>query len=245
MNVSVFIADDEAIARAGLRDMLAAIDWIECVGEAANGITAVEGINRLRPDLVFLDIQMPGMLGLDVLSHLEHQPFVIFTTAYAQHAVPAFELGALDYLLKPFGAARLAATMDRVRSAIGEPVVASSIDRLRAAMGTNTISRIFVRAGRAIIPVRVDTVHAFEALGDYVVAHVSGARHMLHLPLSRLEARLDPAKFARVHRAHIVNLDFVRAFRTLPKGRVEAEMHNGARIPVSRTKAAELRGFGV
>ncbi len=245
MKVSAFIADDEAIARTGLRDMLAGIEWIECVGEAANGLAAVEGINRLKPDLAFLDIQMPGLLGIDVLAHLVHQPFVIFTTAYAQHAVPAFELGALDYLLKPFGAERLAGTLERVRAAIGEPVAPSSFDRLRDALGAGPMSRIFVRAGRAIIPIHVDSVHAFEALGDYVVAQVGTSRYMLHLPLTRLEARLDPARFARVHRAHIVNLDHVKAFKTLPKGRVEAEMKDGTRIPVSRAKAGELRGFGV
>src|SRR4051812_38452526 len=105
MLVTAFIADDEQIARVALRDLLATHEWLRVVGEAANGPAAVEGINRMRPELVFLDIQMPGLSGLDVLRRLEHAPYVVFTTAHMQHAATAFELGALDYLLKPFGAA--------------------------------------------------------------------------------------------------------------------------------------------
>src|SRR5512132_3001097 len=101
--------------------MLGGVEWLTCVGEAASGPAAVEAINRLRPELVFLDIQMPGLLGTEVLRRVEHQPFVVFTTAFAQHAVTAFELGALDYLLKPFGPERLATTLERVRAAFGEP----------------------------------------------------------------------------------------------------------------------------
>jgi DNA-binding LytR/AlgR family response regulator len=103
MKVTAFIADDERVARAGLREMLRAFEWVEVVGEAADGESAVHGIRALQPELVFLDVQMPGMLGTDVLRHIEHRPFVMFTTAYDEHAVAAFELGAVDYLLKPFG----------------------------------------------------------------------------------------------------------------------------------------------
>ena len=121
MNVSVLIADDEPVARAGLRDMLSDVAWLTIVGEVADGPSAVRAINTLRPELVFLDIHMPGMLGTEVLSTVTHQPFVVFTTAFAQHAVAGFELGALDYLLKPFGRDRLAKSLERVRAALGEP----------------------------------------------------------------------------------------------------------------------------
>ncbi|MFI5312046.1 MAG: LytR/AlgR family response regulator transcription factor, partial [Gemmatimonadales bacterium] len=129
MKVTALIADDEPVARAGLRDMLAAMDWVTVVGEAANGPAAVEAINTLKPELVFLDIQMPGFLGTEVLRRVQHQPFVVFTTAYAEHAVTAFELGALDYLLKPFGAVRFAASMERVRVALGESDAHAPFDR--------------------------------------------------------------------------------------------------------------------
>ena len=244
MNVSALVVDDEPIARAGLRGMLSAFDWVEVVGEAADGRSAVRDIETLKPELVFLDVQMPGLLGTDVLRHIDHRPFVIFTTAYSQHAVTAFELGAVDYLVKPFGPARLAAAMERVRGAIGEPSSIDAIERLSGALGGGPITRLFVRVGSAIIPVPVDRVTRLEADGDYVVAHVGGARHLLHLSLSSLMTRLDPARFAQVHRAHIVNLDHVRAFRRDARGNLEAQLDDGTRVPVSRARAQELRSLG-
>ena len=244
--VTVLIADDEPVARAGLRDLLSGISWLTIVGEAANGPAAVDAINRLKPELVFLDIQMPGLLGTDVLARVTHRPFVVFTTAHAQHAATAFELGALDYLLKPFGEARLSKTLDRVRSALGESgSSASALDRLQEALGSGPMSRLFVRSGGNVIPITVASVAWFEADGDYVVAHSGRSRHMLHVPLSRLESRLDPKKFVRIHRTHIVNLDHVVAFRPHGKGQLEAELRDGSRLVVSRERAKEIRALGV
>jgi two-component system LytT family response regulator len=240
MKVTTLIADDEPVARAGLRDILASVEWISIVGEAANGASAVEMINRLRPELVLLDVEMPGLRGTDVLRHIEHVPFVIFTTAYAQHAVTAFELGALDYVLKPFGAARLYAALERARHAIGEPVSLPAFERFREAMASAPMSRLFVRSGDALIPVAVKDVIVFDADGDYVVAHTARSHHLVHVSLNRIEARLDPDRFVRIHRGHIVNLDHVRAFRRT-MGRMIVEMTNGARLPVSRSKAQALR----
>ncbi|MEQ1689749.1 MAG: LytTR family DNA-binding domain-containing protein [Gemmatimonas sp.] len=242
--VTVLIADDEPVARAGLRAMLASIDWVTCIGEAANGPAALEAIDTLRPELVFLDIQMPGLLGTDVMRRAAHEPHVIFTTAWAQHAAEAFELGALDYLLKPFGADRLALTLDRVRAVVGEPAAAPALDRYREGLRGGPITRVFVRSGRAIIPVAVDTVAWFEADGDYVAVHVGRTRHLVHLALSRLEARLDPARFVRIHRTSIVNLDQVKAFKSVGKGRLVAEMSDGTQLEVSRSKARDLRELG-
>lgn len=244
MKVTAFVADDEPVARAGLRAMLLAFDWVEVVGEAADGESAVKGIHALRPELVFLDVQMPGLLGTEVLRRLEQPPFVIFTTAYSEHAVTAFELGAVDYLLKPFGPSRLAAAMERVRSALGEPAPADAFERLSGTLAGGPITRLFVRSGGTLVPLPVERVSWFEADGDYVTAHAGDARHHLHLSLNRLEARLDPRRFARVHRTHIVNLDQVRAFRRDPRGNLEAELLDGARVPVSRAKAQEFRSLG-
>jgi two-component system LytT family response regulator len=244
MKVRSYVVDDEPVARAGLRAMLRAFDWVEVVGEAADGESAVAGIEALRPELVFLDVQMPGLLGTEVLRRLERPPFVIFTTAYSEHAVTAFELGAVDYLLKPFGPTRLAAAMERVRAALGEPAPADPIERLSGALGGGPITRLFVRIGGALAALPVERVSWFEADGDYVIAHDGNARHVLHLSLSRLVTRLDPRRFARVHRAHIVNLDHVRAFRPDPRGNLEAEMLDGARVPVSRARAQEIRSLG-
>jgi two-component system LytT family response regulator len=245
VKVRTLVVDDEPLARAGLRAMLTAFDWVDVVGEAADGEAAVEAVRRLRPELVFLDVQMPGLLGTDVLRRIERQPFVIFTTAFSQHAVSAFELGAVDYLLKPFGPARLAAAMERVRSAIGEPVGVGALERLAGAMTGGPISRLFVRVGGSLVPLPVEGVSRFEADGDYVIAHVERTRHLLHLSLGRLESRLDPRIFVRVHRAHIVNLDHVRAFRSDARGNLEAELADGTRTPVSRARAQVLRSMGL
>lgn len=245
MKVRTLVVDNEPVARAGLRAMLAAFDWVEVVGEAADGVAAVEAIDRLRPELVFLDVQMPGLPGTDVLRHVERQPLVIFTTAYSQHAVGAFELGAVDYLLKPFGPARLAAAMERIRAVVGEPAGVGALERLAGALAGGPISRLFVRTGGSLVPLPVAEVWWFEADGDYLTAHTGRARHVLHLALSRLEARLDPRRFVRVHRAHIVNLDHVHAFRRDPRGNLEAELADGRRVPVSRARAQELRSLGL
>jgi two-component system, LytTR family, response regulator len=244
MKVTVLVVDDEPIARAGLRAMLSSFDWIEVIGEAADGRSAVQAIETLKPELLFLDVQMPGLLGTDVLRQITHRPFVIFTTAYSQHAVTAFELGAVDYLMKPFGPERLEAAMERVRGAIGEPASIDPMERLSGALGGGPITRLFSRVGNAIVPISVDRVSWIEADGDYVVAHVGGARHLLHLSLSSLVARLDPQRFAQVHRAHVVNLDHVRAFKRDARGNLEAELNDGTRVPVSRPRAQELRSLG-
>jgi two-component system LytT family response regulator len=220
--------------------MLSDVGWLTIIGEAADGPAAVQAINTLRPELVLLDIQMPGMLGTDVLAAVTHHPLVVFTTAYAQHAVAGFELGALDYLLKPFGKERLLRSLERIRAVIGEPSATPALGRLADALGNGPMTRLFVRSGGGVIPVAVGEVAWFESSGDYVLAHAGRSRYMLHLALSRLEARLDPERFLRIHRTHLVNLDHVVAFRRR-EGRVVAEMDDGARLPVSRERARELR----
>lgn len=182
---------------------------------------------------------MPGLLGTDVLRRLCHRPFVVFTTAYSDHAVGAFELGAVDYLLEPFGPTRLGAAMERVRAAIGEPVAVDAIARLRGAL----ITRLFVRVGGALVPLRVERVVRFEADGDYVIAHAD-ARHVLHLSLGRLEAWLDARRSARVHRAHLLNLEQVRASRPDASGNMDAELRDGTHVPVSRVRAQKIRSLG-
>ena len=241
MTVTAYVVDDEPVARAALRAMLAAYDWVSVVGEAADGEEAVTGIDALRPQLVFLDVQMPELLGTDVLPRLQHRPFVVFTTAYSEHAVTAFELGAVDYLLKPFGPTRLATAMERVRSALGERASVDAFERVSSALSPGHIDRLFVRIGGAVVPLPLERVSRFEADGDYLAAYAGGARYLLHLPLIRLETRLDSRRFMRVHRAHIINLDHLRAFRRDARGNLEAELLDGVRVPVSRAKAQEIK----
>jgi two-component system LytT family response regulator len=169
-------------------------------------------------------------------------PLVIFTTAHAEHAITAFELGALDYLLKPFGAERLGATLERVRAALGEPCP-PALERLAELLGRGPLTRLFVRSGAAIVPVAVSEVSHFEAVGDYVAVHAGGAEQLLHLALARLEERLDPQRFVRIHRGCIVNLDAVARFRRLANGQLSAELKDGRALPVSRSRSQVLRGL--
>lgn len=243
--VTALIADDEPVARAGLRHLLRGLPWLHCIGEAADGSAALADIQRLKPELVFLDIQMPGLLGTEVLRRLAESgtpPLVIFTTAHAEHAITAFELGALDYLLKPFGAERLNATLERVRAALGEPVP-PALERLAELLGRGPLTRLFVRSGAAIVPVAVSEVSHFEAVGDYVAVHAGGAEHLLHLALARLEERLDAERWVRIHRGCIVNLDAVARFRRLANGQLSAELKDGRALMVSRSRSQVLRGL--
>ena len=240
--ITALVVDDEPVARAGLRRMLAQFPWIACVGEADSGPAAVSAIDALRPELVFLDVQMPGMSGIEVLRSVQHGVHVVFTTAHAEHAIAAFELGAIDYLLKPFGAERLAATLERVRAAFGEPAPPAA-DRLADALSRGPMTRLFVRSGRAIVPVAVAAIVRFEAVGDYAAVHAGGPPHLVHVSLGRLEERLDPARFVRIHRGHLVNLDHVASFTRHPDGRIVARLRDGAELPVSRAKAQALRGL--
>ncbi|MGE3616238.1 MAG: LytR/AlgR family response regulator transcription factor, partial [Gemmatimonadales bacterium] len=191
--IRALIADDEAAARRGLRRLLALeAPWVTVAGEASSGPAAVEAIDATEPDLVFLDIEMPGFSGTDVLRRIRHRPHVVFTTAYSRHAVTAFELGAVDYLLKPFGAERLALALERIRVAREGPASIPAADRLRETLGAEPIGRLFVRAAGGVVPVAVERIDWFEARGDYVAAHVGPARHLLSVSLNELEARLDP-----------------------------------------------------
>jgi len=246
MTLSVLIVDDEPLARQRLQRMLRGEPDLELLPPCADGRSAVAAIGEHQPDLMFLDVQMPGMSGFDVLAAVgaKHMPVVVFVTAHDRFALQAFEAEALDYLLKPFGAERLERTLDRVRAVLGEPAPASAFERFRESSRGGPISRLFVRSGRAIIPVAVDSVSWFASDGDYVAVHVGRTRHLIHLALSRLESRLDPAKFIRIHRTAIVNLDHVKAFKRDDAGQFVAEMMDGTRLDVSRSKARELRELG-
>ena len=246
MKTRALIVEDERISRERLRELLEHVEWIECVGEAADGISALRMIDEMHPDLVFLDIEMPGMTGIEVLSRITHDPAIVFTTAYDRYAVTAFELEALDYLLKPFGSKRLAAALERVRKNLdggGEPSVA---ERARAALGSREpFSRIFVRDRGRIIPIAVDGIDRLEAEDDYVGVHSGGKRYLVYLTMSEFEARLDPQRFVRIHRSHIVNLDKVAAFLPEDGGRLSIEMKDGTKLNASRTRARELRHLAI
>lgn len=229
MNVRALIIDDERIARASLRELLDDVDWVSCVGEAVNGDEALEMIDRLRPDLVFLDIHMPGCDGIEVLRRIEYLPHVVITTAHDHYAVEAFDLQATDYLLKPFGRRRLEQALARIRQSLathGDP---------------RFLRRLFVRERGRIVPLLVETIEWFESEGDYVRVHACGRTYLTSTRLKELEASLDPERFVRVHRSCIVNLDFVTSLRPVPGSRMVIELEGGCEVEASRRFTPRLR----
>jgi two-component system LytT family response regulator len=262
-SVRVLVVEDEPLARASLGELLAEVPWLTCVGEAADGLTAVAQIDALRPDLVLLDVHLPECSGLQVLERIRHEPAVIFTTAYDRFAVAAFELEALDYLVKPFGRDRLNAALERARRmlpaapaapALGHVADSPSMpraptpirERARTALGgTGPLSRLLVRDRGRLVPVQLREVERLEAEDDYVALHTGGRRFLVELPLGDFEARLDPQRFVRVHRAHIVNLDFVRQLVPYDGARLMVEMRDGTKILASRTRSRDLRELAI
>jgi two-component system LytT family response regulator len=249
MKTRAVVVEDEPIARRQLCDLVSEIDWIDCVGEAADGRTAVAVIDDLKPDLVFLDIEMPELNGLDVLRRIEHDPAIVFTTAYDKFAVAAFELEAIDYLLKPFGRDRLRAALERVRRMVrtndDEPVSRRAEDAIAQSSGEGTLTRIFVRDRGRIVPIAVLDIERLEADDDYVAVHTAGRRYLVYLGMNEFEARLDPQRFLRIHRSHIVNLDYVAAMSPFDGARLEIQMRDGTKLVASRTRSRELRGLAI
>jgi two-component system, LytTR family, response regulator len=244
MRVRALIVEDEPIARQRLRALIADTEWLECVGEAENGPAALRAIDELQPDLVFLDIELPEMSGLEVLERITHQPLVIFTTAYSKYAVAAFELEALDYLIKPFGPERFSSALERVRKSLKQPDHVPSLARAREGLAHDQpLNRLFVRDRGKIVPVDLHDVLYLAAEDDYVAVHLPGRRYLVYLPLTDFERRLDPARFVRIHRSYIVNLDHVTALVPFDPHRLNVELRDGTRLLASRDRSKSLRAL--
>ena len=241
MAVRTLIVEDEALARRSLRSLIEEVEWLELLGEAADGRTAVRLIDEGKPDLVFLDVQMPELSGLEVLEQIRHEPWVVFTTAHDRYAVAAFELEAIDYLVKPFGRRRFRETLDRVRRKIQEPPGEPVAERARQALGEGPLRRFLARQGDRIVPIPVETVCRLEACDDYVAVHSNGKTFLLHMTLAELEKRLDPERFRRVHRSHILNFDFVKQMQPYDDRRLLVTLKDGSQILASRSGSQRLR----
>lgn len=244
--LTTFVVDDEPLARRRLATLIADVPWAAQLGEASDGATAVEAIERQRPDAVFLDIQMPELCGLEVVERLrtlQQPPVVIFTTAYDHYAVAAFELEAIDFLLKPFSARRFLTALQRARQARTRDS-AGALDRARNLLArpqAAPLDRIFVREVNTVVPVPLYEVERIEAQDDYVLVHTSRRNYLISLRIGDLENRLPNPPFIRVHRSHIVNLDHVERMTGLDGARFEVSMRNGAVVPVSRARSQEIR----
>ncbi len=243
--VRAVIVDDEPLARKRLRALLAKHANIAIVGEAANGEEACDVIEALRPDLVFLDIQMPGLSGFEVLARLTRRPRIIFVTAHDEFAVKAFEEQALDYLLKPVEADRLSRALERLVDAPPATVADDRLDRLLASIAQTkpVLRRIPVRRGARIALVDVLTAVFFRAEDKYTVLYTSDAEHVIDRTIDELEQALDPEHFLRIHRSAIVNVNFVRDLTAVEGGRFLVALTDarGSRLYASRTGAKTLR----
>ena len=244
------VVDDEDLARRLIREYLAGHEDIEVVGECDNGLDAVRQIGALAPDLVFLDIQMPRLTGLEVLEATGRRHGVIFTTAYDEHAIKAFELHAVDYLLKPFARARFDAALARARTgrapagagAAGgaEATRAPALDAL-VARRTAPLERILVRDREQVHVLPVEQVECIEAQGDYLAIHANGQCHLKPQRISEIEEQLDPARFLRVHRSFIISLAHLQAIERPGPDRHAARLRSGKRVPISRSGYEKLR----
>ena len=217
MTIRALIVEDEPLAIDRLRVCLSYIDDLELVGEARDGSTAVGHINRFKPDLVFLDIQLPLLSGFEVLRSVQHCPAVIFTTAHNEYAVSAFEWGAFDYLLKPFDRERVALAFARFHERSGLADTGMTLaDRLETAQTKGAIRRFFVKERGVSLPIHTEHITAILAEGDYCRVHVAGGTHLVHLPLREFEKRLAPEIFLRIHRSVLINKNRSAAASTQP-----------------------------
>jgi two-component system LytT family response regulator len=238
--IRALVVDDEPLAREGVLLHLAGEPDVEVVGECGDGESAVAAIRELAPDLVFLDVQLPGLDGFEVLDRVaDPLPAVVFVTAYDRHALAAFERHALDYLLKPFDAARFARALERARAELtrrdreilGREVLAA-LRELREKPAY--LERVAVRTAGRYVFLRLDEVDWIEAAENYVRLHVAGRGFLLRETMSGLEAKLDPDRFLRVHRSAIVRIDCLQALEPLPGGDWAAVLRDGTRIASSR-----------
>lgn len=241
MKIRALIVDDEPLARQRVRALLGEEPEIEVIGESADGFDAVDQIRATRPDLVFLDVQMPDRDGFEVLRRVPQAllPVVIFTTAYDQHALRAFEVNALDYLLKPFKPSRFKEALQRARDLMASKQAGVAARRLLALLGQTPptaghLTRLAVKTPGKVTFVELDQIHAIEAAGKYAVVHVGTQNHVLRETMSSFESHLPPQQFLRISRSVIVNMDQIQELQPMFKGENLVVLKNGKSYPTTR-----------
>ena len=237
--MKIFIVEDSRLARLELRTLLAAIPDAEIVGEAAGLAPAREAIESLQPELLLLDVELPGATGFDLLDQLEHLPLVVFTTAYDQHALAAFERNALDYLLKPIDAGRLEAALAKARERLRPATAPGGAGQPAAVKGVDDM--VFLRDGERCWFVRLGDIAGFEACGNYAQAWFDGQRPLINRTLTSLEERLDPQLFFRASRSHLVNLRWIQGIAPWSNDGYRVTLRDGHQVEVSRRQAKLLR----
>jgi two-component system, LytTR family, response regulator len=240
-SLRVIIVDDEPLARAVVREYLGAHPGVEIVAECANGFEAVKAVSELTPDLMFLDVQMPKLSGFEVLELIGRSVPVVFTTAYDRYALSAFEVHAIDYLLKPFSAERFAESLTRARERLAareavplEALVAG--DRAKQA----PLERVLIRDGSKVHVLPVEAIDYVEAQDDYVAFHSSGKSYLKDQTLAAVEQLLDAGRFVRIHRSYLLNIDRIGRVELYAKDSRIAILRDGTKLPVSRAGYARL-----
>lgn len=242
MNIRALIVDDEALARGRMRKLLAQEPDLEIVGECSNGPEALASIAQHRPNLVFLDVQMPEVSGFDVLRALPEQnrPAVIFVTAHDQHAIEAFEVNALDYLLKPFTQARLLAAVQRARQQLSAQDTSTLNRRLTEFLKASApatpvyLHRIAVKNANQTLFIRVEDIDFIESAANYAVLQTAKENHVIRDTLNNLEAKLSPRLFLRISRSVIVNLERIKGIQSTPRGEYVVVLHSGRQLLMTR-----------
>lgn len=240
----VVIIDDELPARKKIRTFLEDEPTIELVGEASDGLEAVAIIEQLKPDLIFLDIQMPHLTGFEVLQQLDTIPSVIFTTAYDQYALKAFEVHAIDYLLKPFDQERFQSAL---KHAFQQPTsnLPSQLSNLILALNKqrNYLQRILLKTGGKIIIIKIDDINWIEAEEKYVQIHTGKEKYLYRETMNTLEQELDPQKFVRIHRSYIVQLDFIKELTPWSHGDYLVILKDGTQLNMGRNYREKILSF--
>jgi two-component system, LytTR family, response regulator len=241
--IRVAIVDDEELARRVLRELLGQRGDVQIVAECSNGFEAVKAVAEHKPDLLFLDVQMPKLTGFDVLELIEHRPAVIFVTAYDQYAMRAFEVHAVDYLLKPVGRERLEAALARALSQLPNKLPTAHELTAAARPPQQFLDRLVVRDGTRVTLIPTAKLDYVEAQDDYVALASQGKKHLKQQTIASVEAGLDPARFVRIHRSFIVNFERVTRIEPYGKDSRVAILADGTRLPVSKAGYARLKSL--
>ncbi len=243
--IRAVIVEDEDPARALLREYLASHPDVTIVGECANGLEAVRVITELAPDLVLLDVQMPKLDGFEVLELLEHPPAVVFVTAFDEYALKAFDVHAVDYVLKPVGRERLASALDRVRERLraSAPAVPAAALAAAARPPDRFLERVVVKDGPNVHVIPVSRIDWIEGQDDYVAIHAEGRALLKNQTLAAIEAGLDPGRFVRIHRSIVLNIDRLARIELYAKDSRVAVLKDGKQLPMSRSGYAKLRAL--
>ena len=237
----IAIVDDEELARRVIQEYLRDVEDVQIVAECANGFEAVKAVSDLAPDLLLLDVQMPKLNGFEVIELVGRDQPVIFVTAYDDYALKAFEIHAVDYLLKPFERERLLEALDRARQRLARKEPTTPARTVASEAQRRPLERVLIRDGPRVHVIPVGKIDFIQAQDDYVAIRSEGRTHLKEQPLSELEAALDPSRFVRIHRSYILNLERLARVDLLAKDSRVALLHDGTELPVSRSGYARLQ----